>query len=67
MEGPLYTEKIEVDRKIFFVDLKENDRGKYLKITEDVGGRRDTIIVPISAVSQLAEALQRSLDFADGM
>lgn len=67
MEGPLYTEKIEVDRKIFFVDLKENDRGKYLKITEDVGGRRDTIIVPIAAVQQLAEALQRSLDFADGM
>lgn len=67
MEGPLYTEKIEVDRKIFFVDLKENDRGKYLKITEDVGGRRDTIIVPITAVQQLAEALQRSLDFADGM
>ena len=67
MEGPLYTEKIEVDRKIFFVDLKETDRGKYLKITEDVGGRRDTIIVPITAVQQLSEALQRALDFSDGM
>ena len=67
MEGPLYTEKIEIDRKIFFVDLKENVRGKYLKITEDVGGRRDTIIVPIDAVQQLVDALQKSLDFAETM
>ena len=39
-EEPLYTEKIFADRKIFFVDLKSNDRGKFLKITEDVRGRR---------------------------
>ena len=43
-EEPLYTEKIFADRKIFFVDLKSNDRGKFLKITEDVRGRRDTIM-----------------------
>jgi len=38
--------KIEVERKSFFFDLKENDRGRFLRITEDVRGRRDTIIVP---------------------
>jgi hypothetical protein len=55
----LATEKIEVDRKIFFLDLQENHRGRFLKITEDVGGRRDTIIVPIEASSEFMEALKR--------
>ena len=51
-EEPLYTEKIFADRKIFFVDLKSNDRGKFLKITEDVRGRRDTIMVPEESFPQ---------------
>lgn len=55
----LATEKIEVDRKIFFLDLQENHRGRFLKITEDVGGRRDTIIVPIEATQEFLEAVKR--------
>jgi len=43
----LHTEKILADRKIFFLDLKENSRGRVIKITEDVGGNRDTIMVPV--------------------
>ncbi|MAT30504.1 MAG: RNA-binding protein, partial [Roseibacillus sp.] len=42
----LHTEKILADRKVFFLDLKENARGKVVKITEDVSGNRDTIMVP---------------------
>ena len=38
---PLMTEKVYSDRKVFFLDLKENARGRFLKITEDVRGRRD--------------------------
>ena len=56
---PLYTEKIVSDRKIFFLDLKENNRGRFVKITEDVRGRRDTIIVPLEAVEDFIEALER--------
>ena len=56
---PLASEKISVDRKIFFLDLKENNRGRFLKITEDVGGRRDTIMVPAEAFRDFSEALQR--------
>lgn len=60
---PLATEKIVVDRKIFFLDLKENQRGRYLKITEDVGGRRDTIMLPQEAFQDFSEALGRLLDY----
>jgi hypothetical protein len=34
-----------------------------LKITEDVGGRRDTIMMPITALPEFLEALQRLQEF----
>ncbi len=45
-EDTLKTEKIQIERKTFVFTLKENPRGLFLRITEDVGGRRDTIIIP---------------------
>ena len=54
----LHTEKIIADRKVFFLDLKENARGKVVKITEDVAGNRDTIMVPAEILSDFIAALQ---------
>ena len=62
-DEPLYTEKIFSDRKVFFVDLKSNDRGRFLKITEVVRGRRDTIMVPEESLQELIDALQNVSDY----
>lgn len=56
---PLHSEKIVGDRKTFFLDLKENDRGRFIKITEDVRGRRDTIMLPMEAAEEFMDALER--------
>ena len=53
----LHAEKILADRKIFFLDLKENARGMVVKITEDVGGNRDTIMVPAEILGDFIAAL----------
>lgn len=53
----LHTEKIIADRKVFFMDLKENARGRVVKITEDVNGNRDTIMVPAEILGDFIEAL----------
>ena len=45
-EETLRTERIQIERKTFVFALKENPRGRFLRITEDVSGRRDTIIIP---------------------
>jgi hypothetical protein len=45
-EDTLRSDKIQIERKTFLFALKENPRGRFLRITEDVGGRRDTIIIP---------------------
>jgi hypothetical protein len=56
---PLHSEKIIGERKIFFLDLKENERGRFIKITEDVRGRRDTILLPMEQAEEFLDALQR--------
>ena len=45
-EDTLRSEKIQIECKFFQFILKENPRGRFLRITEDVGGRRDIIIIP---------------------
>jgi hypothetical protein len=55
---PIHSEKIVTDRKIFFLDLRENDRGRFIKITEDVRGRRDTIMLPCEVLDDFIESLQ---------
>jgi hypothetical protein len=45
-ETTLRTERLQVERKTFVFMLKENDRGRFLRIVEEANGHRDTIIVP---------------------
>ena len=60
---PIASEKVTIDRKVFFIDLKENQRGRFMKITEDVGGRRDTIMLPAAAFKEFLEALARLVEY----
>ena len=56
-EDTLRTERIQIERKTFVFALKENPRGRFLRITEDVGGRRDTIIVPAPGLEDFKRIL----------
>jgi hypothetical protein len=51
-EETLKTEKIQIERKTFVLALKENPRGRFLRITEEVGGRRDTVIIPAPGLEE---------------
>lgn len=62
MENVLLSERIQIERKQFTIDLKENPRGRFLRITEDVGGRRDTIIVPSTGLELLRDTIQRAIE-----
>jgi len=37
---------------MFLFSLKENPRGRFLRITEDVNGRRDNIIIPATGLEE---------------
>src|SRR2546429_1734799 len=57
-EDTLRMEKIQIERKTFVFTLKENPRGRFLRITEDVGGRRDTIIIPAPGLEDFKKLLE---------
>ncbi|MCO5045424.1 MAG: PUR family DNA/RNA-binding protein [Kiritimatiellae bacterium] len=65
MENQLFSEKLQIERKQFFFDLKENPRGRFLRITEDVGGRRDTIIVPAPGLEAFREMLEQVIQASE--
>jgi hypothetical protein len=63
-EDTLKSEKIQIERKIFVFALKENPRGRFLRITEDVGGRRDTIIIPAPGLDDFKKLLDEMVKVA---
>ena len=56
-EDTLKSEKIQIERKTFLFTLRENPRGRFLRITEDVGGRRDTIIIPATGLEEFKQMI----------
>ncbi len=57
-EDTLRTEKIQIERKTFIFTLKENPRGRFLRITEDVNGRRDNVIIPSTGLEEFRKVLE---------
>jgi hypothetical protein len=63
-EDTLKTGQVQIERKTFVFTLKENPRGRFLRITEDVGGRRDNIIVPAPGLEEFKKLLDEMVKAA---
>lgn len=61
MENELFTEQVQIERKLLTLNLRENPRGRFLRVTEDVGGRRDTIIIPATGLQQVRDIIDRAI------
>ena len=61
MDVELLNEQVQVERKLFLFTLKENPRGRFLKVTEDVSGRRDTIIIPSTGLDSIRDILTKAI------
>ncbi len=59
MENVLASKDIQVERKHFFIELRENERGQFLRITEEAHGRRNTVIIPSTGLDEFNQALQQ--------
>lgn len=57
-EDTLKSDKVQIERKTFVFTLKENPRGRFLRITEDVNGRRDTIIIPATGLEEFMKIFE---------
>ena len=66
-EDTLKSGEVQIERKTFVFSLKENPRGRFLRITEDVGGRRDTIIIPSTGLEDFKRLLNEMVKAAEEM
>jgi hypothetical protein len=57
MDNIIDAKELQIERKHFHVEFRENDRGKFLRITEEAHGRRNTIIVPSTGVDEFTAAI----------
>jgi hypothetical protein len=57
MDSVIEAKELQIERKRFHVEFRENDRGKFLRITEEAHGRRNTIIVPGTGVNDFTAAI----------
>lgn len=64
-EDTLKSEEIQIERKAFVFTLKENPRGRFLRISEDAGGRHDTIIIPSTGLEEFRKLLDEMVKTAN--
>ena len=57
MDNIIEAKELQIERKHFHVELGQNGRGKFVRITEETHGRRNTIIVPTTGVEDLTAAI----------
>ncbi len=64
-ETILLAKKILAYHKLFYLDYKENRRGRFLKITEKDGRFRKTVIIPEEAIRALKEIIDTVIEEHD--
>ena len=62
-DGPksrvLATDKLHIENKTLFIDLKENDGGRFLQIAELSNDRRSTVVIPFTGIDEFLESLTK--------
>lgn len=61
MDNIIEAKELQIERKHFYVELRENERGRFLRITEEAHGRRNSIIVPSTGVDEFTAIIAEVL------
>ncbi len=60
----LQNHSIVVERKHVTFDLRQNSRGRFLRIIEEVSGHRNAIIIPLTGIEDFRDALNDVIKFS---
>ena len=64
-EDTLKSGEIQIERKFFVLTLKENPRGRFLRISEEVGGKRNSIIIPAPGLNDFQNLINEMVKASD--
>ncbi|TGK04807.1 DNA-binding protein [Leptospira semungkisensis] len=62
MDPEILTEKVATQNKKFLVDLKRNENGYYLKVSEWSNSKKSSIFIPAEGVGRMIEVLRKFQD-----
>jgi len=65
MDNVIVTRELQVERKHFFIEFRENERGRFMRITEEAHGRRNTIIIPSTGLDDFMSAAGEVIQSAE--
>ena len=64
-EDIIFTRDFHAERKHFYLEFRRNDRGEFLRITEEGAGKRNSIIIPSSGINDFEDTLTELLNDVD--
>ena len=62
MDTHLHSVNVRVERKRFAFDVKENPQGTFLRITEEGGAHRNSIVIPATGLEMFRGALNEVIE-----
>jgi hypothetical protein len=66
-DGLVHSCFMRAERKYFTFDLRANVRGKFVRITEEVNGRHDAIVVPLAGLAEFRDKLNEMIEASKSM
>jgi hypothetical protein len=66
-EDTLKTGEFQSERKFFVLTLKENARGRFLRITEEGNGKRNSVVIPATGLNDFQKLLEEMVKASDGI
>ena len=57
MDTIIASKEIQVERKHLVIEYRENSQGRFLRITEEAHGRRNTVIVPSTGLAEFLNSI----------
>lgn len=67
IETTLKQTEVMIERKTFTLTLKENPKGRFLRVVEEGGSRYCSIIVPVAGLKDFQKLLADMVSAADKM
>jgi hypothetical protein len=65
-ESTLKSVEIQIERKAFLLILKENPRGRFLRISEELSnGKRNSIIIPAPGLKDFQKLINEMVKVSD--
>ena len=66
-EDTLKSEEIQIERKTFYLTLKENPRGRFLRISEENNAKRNSIIIPAPGLKEFQKLINEMVKASNEM